>query len=211
MLADLNLKLIRVTSVAAGPPVAVPTLAPSPSPGEHSAVTDAASTLGSLGLNTAPSGLIASVAEEYNSDDNFCWDGDESGLEFSLPHDLPTSRKSNNLVAPYNPFCLHTVVESLHPSLHTLPVPPLPVASSATRIVLSQHLTSIIECMSTASILPTLGSRFTVADSGATDHIFPDKLAFISYKLVSNLQVCMGNNSFLPVLGCCTAIILLNG
>jgi hypothetical protein len=65
--------------------------------------------------------------------------------------------------------------------------------------------------MSTASILPTLGSRFTVADSGATDHMFPDKSTFISYKLVSNLQVHMGNNSFLPVLGRGTAIILLNG
>jgi hypothetical protein len=64
--------------------------------------------------------------------------------------------------------------------------------------------------MSAASILPTLGSRFTVADSGATDHMFLEKLAFISYKLVSNLQVCMGNNSFLPVLGHGTAIILLN-
>jgi hypothetical protein len=65
--------------------------------------------------------------------------------------------------------------------------------------------------MSAASILPTLGSRFTVADSGATNHMFPDKSAFISYKLVSNLQVCMGNNSFLPVLGRGTAIISLNG
>ena len=65
--------------------------------------------------------------------------------------------------------------------------------------------------MSTASILPTSGSRFTVADSGATDHMFPDKSTFISYKLVSNLQVHMGNNSFLPVLGRGTAIISLNG
>jgi hypothetical protein len=41
--------------------------------------------------------------------------------------------------------------------------------------------------------------------------MFPDKLAFISYKLVSNLQVRMGNNSFLLVLGRGLAIILLNG
>ncbi len=128
-----------------------------------------------------------------------------------MPHDLPTSRKSNNSVAPYSPLCLHAIVESLHPALHTLPVPPLPVASSAMQIVLSRHPTSIIERMSAASMLPTLGSRFTVADSGAADHMFPDKLAFISYKLISNLQVCMGNNSFLPVLGRGTAIILLNG
>ena len=41
--------------------------------------------------------------------------------------------------------------------------------------------------------------------------MFPDKLAFISYKLVSNLRVHMGNNSYLPVLGRGLAIISLNG
>jgi hypothetical protein len=66
--------------------------------------------------------------------------------------------------------------------------------------------------MSAASILPKSGRCFTVADSGATNHMFPDKLAFIiSYKLVRNLQVRMGNNLFLPVLGCSLAIISING
>ncbi len=41
--------------------------------------------------------------------------------------------------------------------------------------------------------------------------MFPDNSAFISYKLVSNLQVCMENNAFIPVLGWGTAIITLNG
>jgi hypothetical protein len=50
-----------------------------------------------------------------------------------------------------------------------------------------------------------------VANSGATNHMFPDKLAFISYKLVSNLRVRMGKNSYLPVLGRGLAIISLNG
>jgi hypothetical protein len=49
-----------------------------------------------------------------------------------------------------------------------------------------------------------------MADTGATNHMLPKKAAFISYKLVSNLQVCMGNNSFLPVLGHGTAVISLN-
>jgi hypothetical protein len=43
------------------------------------------------------------------------------------------------------------------------------------------------------------------------DHMFPDKSAFISYKLVTNLQVQMLNNSFLPVLGRGSAVISLNG
>ncbi len=40
---------------------------------------------------------------------------------------------------------------------------------------------------------------------------FKGKSAFISYKRISNLQVRMGNNSFLPMLGWGTVIISLNG
>ncbi len=41
--------------------------------------------------------------------------------------------------------------------------------------------------------------------------MIPDKSAFISYKMVMNLQVRMGNNLYLLVLGCGTTIISLNG
>ena len=50
-----------------------------------------------------------------------------------------------------------------------------------------------------------------VADTGATDHMLPDKAAFISYHLVSGRRVRMGNNSFAPIAGYGTAIISLNG
>jgi hypothetical protein len=50
-----------------------------------------------------------------------------------------------------------------------------------------------------------------VADTGATNHMLPDRSAFISYKLVWHLPVCMGNNSYTLVLGQGTAIISLNG
>jgi hypothetical protein len=46
---------------------------------------------------------------------------------------------------------------------------------------------------------------------GATNHMLLKEATFISYKLVSNLQVRMGNNSFLPALGRGTAAISLNG
>ena len=63
--------------------------------------------------------------------------------------------------------------------------------------------------------IPTTGSgtpsRFVVADTGATDHMVPDRGAFISYKSIHGLRVRMGNNSFAPVLGRGTAIISLNG
>jgi hypothetical protein len=50
-----------------------------------------------------------------------------------------------------------------------------------------------------------------VADTGATDHMLPDKSAFISYHPVSGRRVRMGNNSFAPILGHGSAIISLNG
>jgi len=50
-----------------------------------------------------------------------------------------------------------------------------------------------------------------VADSGATDHMIPDRSAFISYRRVHGLRVRMGNKSHAPVLGKGSAIISLNG
>jgi hypothetical protein len=209
LLVKLNLKLIQVNLPASGPPAAAPALAASPSPWGGSAVANDASAFSFMGLANAPSGLVDLVAEEYDSDDHYRWDGDECGVEFSVSSMFP---KTNNNVALYHPSCNHAVVKALPPPLAPLPLCPLPVTSSAMHIVLSKHLTSIIKQMLAASIFLASGGRcFTVNDSGATDHMFPDKLAFISYKLVSNLQVWMGNNSFLPVLVRGLAIILLNG
>jgi hypothetical protein len=53
--------------------------------------------------------------------------------------------------------------------------------------------------------------RLVVANTGAMDHMVPDRGAFISYKSVHGLRVRMGNNSFALVLGCGMAIISLNG
>ena len=61
--------------------------------------------------------------------------------------------------------------------------------------------------------LQRVASRGTlvVADTGATQHMLPDKRAFISYRPVSDLRVRMGNTSFASVRGVGTAIIALNG
>jgi hypothetical protein len=64
LLAELNLKLIRV-SPPAGSPAAAPAPAASPTPGGHSAVANEASALGLVGSDTAPSGLVAIGAEGF--------------------------------------------------------------------------------------------------------------------------------------------------
>jgi hypothetical protein len=50
-----------------------------------------------------------------------------------------------------------------------------------------------------------------VADTGATNHMIPDKSAFISCHPCFGRRVRMGNNSFAPILGSGSAIISLNG
>jgi hypothetical protein len=72
-------------------------------------------------------------------------------------------------------------------------------------------ITRLINKLSLSPTAPLFNGHFAVADSRATDHMFPDKSSFISYKIVSGLQVRMGNNLYIPVLGHGTAIVALNG
>jgi hypothetical protein len=56
-----------------------------PSPGGRDTTADLPPSGGSTGSANAPSGLTAcplDVLEDFNLDDNFCWDGDESGTDF---------------------------------------------------------------------------------------------------------------------------------
>ena len=56
-----------------------------------------------------------------------------------------------------------------------------------------------------------LKKRLTIADTGATDHMFPERSSFISYHRSAKSRVRLGNNSFAPILGEGTAIVSLNG
>ena len=55
-----------------------------------------------------------------------------------------------------------------------------------------------------------LKKRLTVTDTGATNHMFPERSAIIFYHRSAKPRVCLGNNSFAPILGEGTAIISLN-
>jgi hypothetical protein len=73
-------------------------------------------------------------------------------------------------------------------------------------------LSSLLKRLANSPVAaPITTDRLAVADTGATDHMVPDKSCFISYKLVVGLSVRMGNNSFVPVLGQGTTIFALNG
>jgi hypothetical protein len=130
----------------------------------------------STGQTTAPSGLVATLAEEeFASDKKFFWEGDESGPDYTTP----SACNSNNNVA-LCPSCLYVAIEHIPCTRasvsHTAPCPvvdPLHPSSGINShcIVLSKRLWAIIACMVHASIHPGSSSCFTIADSGATDHM----------------------------------------
>ena len=114
--------------------------------------------------------------------------------------------KLNNSVSDYLllqastsfPSCCHALVK-LHVSVAS---PPTPISStlqlepSGDNTILPQYLIlALLKAISPTDLGVAL--RLMVTNTGATDHMLPDWTAFISYKLVHNLRMCMGNNSSL--------------
>jgi hypothetical protein len=202
------------TSPPAPAPGAAAPAATSPSPGGRNASTAPPPLGGSTGSATAPCGLTAwtsDVLEDFDSDEEYRWDGDECGVDY-------VHRKSNKSALLYPSCCSVAVCHvlrvnpSVNPSAFPMAAPlSLPLASDDGIISLSHCLHWLIQRVSQSLIGLSFFERLAVADTGATDHMLPDKVAFISYKAISNLQVRMGNISFIPVLGCETAVISLNG
>jgi hypothetical protein len=119
------------------------------------------------------------------------------------------ARKPKALVSSYappspGPLCCNFSVESC------LPSPTCLATQLGNDIVLPPTLIK-----SLLKAIPTMngGTPFclVVANTGATDHMVPDRSTFTSYKSVHGLWVRMGNNLFASVLGRGMAIISLNG
>ncbi len=138
---------------------------------------------------------------DFDSDEEYHWDGDEFGSDYTPP------LKLNGRVAPYSPSCSHV---SVLPSFSAARAYSPADSPSPARVPDSiSHLLKHLADSPVASPVPT--GRLAVADTGATDHMLPDKSSFIYYKSVVDLSVRMGNNSYVPVLGRGTAIFALNG
>jgi hypothetical protein len=105
LLTELNLKLIVCRPARPSPATAAPasakadpagTPSPAPNPGGRAASTNTGSGSGLAGSVAAPSGLTAAVApvldkeEEYDTDEEFTWDGNETVFG-DLDHNLTKS------------------------------------------------------------------------------------------------------------------------
>jgi hypothetical protein len=157
------------------------------------------------GSTSAPAGLTVAVKLDNGGDessaDKFLWYGDDKGVDY----------KPNGSVSNYVPLYSCVLTKSVPPLASSVGLVRCGLSSVSTTsgddIVLPTDLVSSLLW----AVSPTDLNRLVVADTGATDHMLPDRSAFISYKSVWHLCVWMGNNSYAWVLGQGTAIVFLNG
>jgi len=181
------------------------------------------------GPASSPPGAFSASSEQasYDSGDEFDYEGKADGAMYGI------SGKSNASSAYSTPSCCNVAFAPPSDTASdisdiSMGGPPRfmggPTASSASgtdpRGVKTICLPkTVLALLKNPPVPTTVSSRdsatittsLLVADSGATDHMLPDKTAFISYYPVSGRRVRMGNNSFAPILGHGTAIISLNG
>ena len=132
----------------------------------------------------------------YDSDDDLDYKGKYEGKVYSngnyksnIPVYPCTSHASVNILSPDLPLittsCRHST-SSINPKgVCTVQLPKLVIT------LLNTPPTHSIAFMSN-KLRPC--TSLLVADTDATDHMIPNKSAFISYRLVSGCRVCMGNN-----------------
>jgi hypothetical protein len=148
--------------------------------------------MAALAPSPSPSG-------NYESDEDYHWDGDDLGDEY-VAHP-----KVNKHAVLYSPSCSHvSVVSSSSTSALSSCLGPQPPRL----LLVLQHLLTSLSFLLVA--LPLGYGQLAVADTGATDHMVPDKSCFISYTSISGLSVRMGNNSYVFVLGQGRVIFALN-
>jgi hypothetical protein len=192
----------------------VPTPAPAPTSPSNSG-----------GSNLVPGAFtVATVADSYNSGTDFEYEGKDKGklyvpssklnsarfLYLPIPPDLCSriSFTQDDKASPSPPHPITTCNHSTPQSSHD----PVGICT----IKLPKHVMALLQNPPAHSIaIPFLADghplSLLVADTGATDHMLPDKSAFISYRPVVNCRVRMGNNSFAPILGTGSTVFAVNG
>ncbi len=212
MLAKLNLKLIKVGGGFSGgigiglksPASGTLASGSSGTPGAKLVAAVSHATPSKVSPS-APAGMMAALFADVDKDstDSFCWDQDEDGVTFEDTY-TPKALVYSYTPSPPGPLCCNISVELF------LPSPTCSANQLGNDIILPP---TMIKSLLIA--IPTTNGgtpfRLVVADTGAMDHMVPDRGAFISYKSVHGLWVRMGNNLFASVLGRGTAIISLNG
>ena len=215
ILKQIGLKLVKRTPSDGGDAASrSASAAPSPAPPSAPAPPPAPAAPPIDGGSTGTPGAFTAVTEpdSYDSGDEFDYEGKYEGSLYSgkpkpdntlYPNASHASVESVIQAHVPPPSCGRSTVSMDPPSVRTTQLPKLVVAllknppAHSTAITSEQH--------------PPGHRSLLVADTGATDHMIPDKNAFISYRPVTGRRVRMGNNSFAPIIGTGSAVIALNG
>ena len=210
ILKQIGLKLVKRTP-ADGSDAASrvgESLAPAPAPAPPAPAPSADG-----GPAATPGAFTAATeAASYDSGEEFDYEGKYEGSVYSgksrssvsdYPHASHATAEPLATTSGSPPSCRRTTWSTDPKGFRTVYLPKLvlallhgPAAHSTAFISTKDH--------------PGHNSLL-VADTGATDHMLPDKSAFISYRPVTGCRVRMGNNSFAPILGSGLAVISVNG
>jgi hypothetical protein len=170
------------------------------------------------GSTTISGACTASIeADTYELGDGFDYKGKYEGA-FCAGSNKPSKNVSFYLFVPHS--CSYTSSEIASTTSQSFPIgnhAQMAVnPTGVTTISLPKYVMALLNnppahSIKTFSQAQQPRTSLLVADTGATNHMIPDKSAFISYHPCSGQRVCMGNNSFMPILGTGSAIISLNG
>jgi hypothetical protein len=183
LLQDLKLPILICLlqeNASANPSTVVntPTLGVSPI-GQAVALGSASRAMGSLPASAGMMAVaaIAQGSDVFDTDDEFTWSGVNLGVDYD------TSKPTNDALYVFL-SCNHACIQP---------------TEEVIALLSSIHL--LIQSMPKSSIGITLMGHVMVTDLCATDHMIPNKSSFISHQSISHLHICMGNNSYIPVLG----------
>jgi hypothetical protein len=201
------------------------TTSPAPAQGENPPPAPAQPTDSHSSSASIPGAITASTEQgSYDSGDEFDYEGKAEGMMYG------SAGNSNAGYAYSHASCCNVTID--HPSrtdghlsgdTRTTDLRHPSTASRLTRepqgINTIYHPKTVLTLLnnppfpSTVHFQGSTNKRMSllVADMGATNHMLPDKSAFILYYPVSGRRVRMGNSSFAPIVGHGTVVITLNG
>ena len=205
ILKQLGFKLVKRTPANGGDAASCVGESPAPAPAAPAPAPACSVDRGSAGIPGAFT--AATEADSYHSGEEFDYEGKYEGSVYNKP-------KSN--VSVY-PNASHATAEPLDTSSEsttnccrtTSSVDPQGVQT----IPLPNHIITLLRnpLAHSTALIPGNAHSLLVSDTGAVDHMIPDKSAFISYRSVSGCRVRLGNNSFAPIFGSGSAVIAING
>jgi hypothetical protein len=219
IIKQIGLKLVKRTPGNGGDAASrvghkAPTTAPAPAPPTAPAPA-AVNNGGSTG--TPEAFTAATKAKSYDSGNEFDYKGKYEESVFT------GKTKSNTSLYPHASHATAETTEDTHP-----PANPPTATTSCRHSTSSMDPTGVCMVQLPKRVIALLNNppahsiaflstklcpctSLLIADTGATDHMIPNKSAFISYRPVTGCHVRMGSNSFAPILGTGSAVIALNG